>query len=673
MTATLAQAVRLNSVRALASALCGILLWALVVCTASAAKNDTLLVSRASGPHGKGGVGDSSEPSISADGRFIAFMSTAVNLDPDDRGEPGTFYNVFVRDIVDNKTTLVDRASGAKGRLADYPALDPAISADGRYVAFDTIASNLVSGMDPENDTSHIYVRDLKTKRTKLVSRASGSGGALANGDSKSASISGDGRYIAFLSRATNLDPQDGDQIEDVYVRDLRSNTTSLVTRPVLGGPKRPLSMSEPTISADGRFVAFTTDRSNLSQYATEGRSVVLVRDLRAAGFELVSRASGLAGAPANDGSGGASMSADGRFVSFSSNATNLAVHDDKRYKDGFVRDRQLGTTTLVTDVPRAPGSGDAAADSSVESISDDGRYAAFMSSAPGFVPNGENLDQSGYPKVHVHLRDLATATTTLVTRASGAAGALANDDAADSSVSASGRYVAFSSFATNLHPAAVAAVVDEDHEDAGSWQDVYVRDVLGPPPYAGCPLKGHIITGTGQADVLNGTSRTDLIIGRGGNDTLRGRGGRDCMYGEAGRDRLLGQSATDRLFGGSGADRLSGGRGSDRIRGQSGADRLGGGPGKDRLRGGDGPDRLKGDRGNDRLQGDRGNDRLSDHSGRDRLSGGAGNDRIDARDPTRGGRARRDSVTCGKGSHDVALVDRADRVATDCERVRTR
>ena len=131
--------------------------------------------------------------------------------------------------------------------------------------------------------------------------------------------------------------------------------------------------------------------------------------------------------------------------------------------------------------------------------------------------------------------------------------------------------------------------------------------------------------------------SRSDILLGKAGNDLLRGLAGSDCLYGEAGNDRLRGGSGADRLFGGPGADRLEGESGSDRLVGAAG------------------------------------NDRLTDRSGRDTFSAGAGNDVVDARDTSLAGRRVPDTVGCGAGRLDRALVDRRDRVLRDCERVSRR
>ena len=181
------------------------------------------------------------------------------------------------------------------------------------------------------------------------------------------------------------------------------------------------------------------------------------------------------------------------------------------------------------------------------------------------------------------------------------------------------------------------------------------VRQVPAPSLPARCRVDGNLIVASDRNDRRTGTARSDVMFGRRGNDLLRGIAGADCLVGEAGNDRLFGGTGGDSLLGGTGADVLGGGTGHDRLYGDSARDRLAGGAGADVLDGGGGDDRL------------------SDTAGRDRFSGGAGNDTIVARDASLAGRRIADTVRCGAGSRDLALVDRRDRVARDCERVRRR
>ena len=287
-----------RSMTALRRSVCvvvGVVLVALSGQVAWAAPGDMTLVSRASGANGVKGNCVSFGPSLSANGRLVAFVSGASDLTPGARPKRADceLPEVYLRDIGANTTTLVSRASGVVGARANGQSLGGSISGDGRVVAFSSYATNLT----PE--TSHralgtlgrpqVFVRDLASGRTTLVSRASGRRGAPSNGGSYAyAVISADGRFVAFGSRATNLSRADHDRAYDVYVRDLRANTTTLVSRASgAAGTKANaggVDASATAISADGRFVAFRTAASNLSPDDRDRTEEVWVRDLAAQG-----------------------------------------------------------------------------------------------------------------------------------------------------------------------------------------------------------------------------------------------------------------------------------------------------------------------------------------------------------------------------------------------------
>src|SRR5262249_26713473 len=255
-----------------------------------------------------------------SDRRFLAFDSGSSTPDPAD-----TDHNlyVFVRDPQTNTTTLVSRASGTGGAKANNPSQDAAISADGRFVAFESFSTNLTP--DANRGIEQVFVRDLQTNTTTLVSRASGANAPEGDDESDSPAISADGRFVAFTSLASNLDPADGLTGGNLFVRDLQTNTTTLVSR--ASGANGALANSvpfDPSISADGRFVAFASFASNLDPEANNANGNVFVRDLQANTTMLVSRASGANGATGDNSSLEPAISADGRFVAFQSDASNL-------------------------------------------------------------------------------------------------------------------------------------------------------------------------------------------------------------------------------------------------------------------------------------------------------------------------------------------------------------
>jgi Tol biopolymer transport system component len=339
----------------------------------------TTLISRATGPAGAGADDDSSSPTVSADGRFVAFDSGADDLSPDD---DDTVNNIFVRDTMTNTTTLVSRMTGASGAGANGLSRNAAISADGRFVAFESDADNL-SPADDDTKTN-VFVRDLLTNTTTLVSRATGASGAGSDGNSFVPSISADGRYVAFQSGATNLSPEDNHAVADIFLRDTLMNTTTLVSRATgATGAAGSTFSSSPSVSADGRFVAFESTADNLSPDDNDAVTNIYVRDVVAGTTTLVTRADGPAGAPADGGSGAPTISADGRFVAFQSDADNLSPEDNNAVLNVYVRDVVAGTTTLLS---RATGVNGAAGNMSSYtygfSISGDGRYVTFESDA---------------------------------------------------------------------------------------------------------------------------------------------------------------------------------------------------------------------------------------------------------------------------------------------------
>ncbi len=263
-------------------------------------------------------------PAISANGHFVAYQAQR-------RGGQSA---VYVTDLRSGQRELASRGPrSAPG--ADDGVYDPAISGDGRRVAFTTAAANLGAG-DLRGRTQ-VFVRDLEAGTTALVSRRSGPSGAIADDYSADPAVSRDGRYVAVASSARNLaGGRPGSATGSrIYVRDLRSGRTTAVSDP------RGFAL-KPSLSADGRVVAYTAFRA--------GRSLVYTRDARGRGPErLVSRAGGLRGASADGAASDAAISGDGRRVAFTSAATNLAAAKPDNRRGVFVHDLREGTTTLVS------------------------------------------------------------------------------------------------------------------------------------------------------------------------------------------------------------------------------------------------------------------------------------------------------------------------------------
>ena len=372
--------------------------------------------------------GASFSPSTSADGNRIAFMSFATNLCT----EPTNFLGIFVHD---RRTGITECASiSTTGVQGNMDSRIPSISADGRYVAFESDASNLVPG--DTNGGRDIFVRDFLSGTTERVSV--GAGGTQANDISLRPSVSGDGRYVAFSSWASNLVPGDTNGDLDIFVRDRLAGTTERVSLDaaglqVFGGS------DDAVISADGRYVAFLSGSPDFVPGDTNGIGDVFVRDRLTGTTERVNLSS--AGAEANGGSISESISADGRYVAFQSLASNLVSGDTNGTWDAFVHDRLTGATERVS-VDSAGGQGSGNSES--PSISSDGHCVAFASNA--YLGAGTI---NGHRDVYV--RDRMAQTTERVSVDS--AGVGGNDDSAVPSISGDGHCVAFISIASNLVP----------------------------------------------------------------------------------------------------------------------------------------------------------------------------------------------------------------------------
>ncbi|NJC70769.1 hypothetical protein HC031_13740 [Planosporangium thailandense] len=343
----------------------------------------TTRVSVATG--GRQANGTSRGVSISADGRYVAFMSDASNLVAGDTNKTD---DVFVRDRVAGTTTRVSVANG--GGQANGQSYYPKISADGRYVAFASFASNLVTG--DTNKTSDVFVRDRVAGTTTRVSVSSK--GVQANAwsaggdvDGDETAISANGRYVVFNSFASNLVTGDTNGREDVFVRDRVAGTTTRVSVGA-GGRQADLPSFEPSISSDGRYVAFMSAATNLVSGDSNGDWDVFVRDRVAGTTTRVSVAT--KGGQSNGFSDWPSISADGRYVAFESDASNLVSGDTNKVSDVFVRDRVAGTTTRVS-VATSGGQSNGYWGSFVPVFSADGRFVLFVSDATNLVAGDTN------------------------------------------------------------------------------------------------------------------------------------------------------------------------------------------------------------------------------------------------------------------------------------------
>jgi Tol biopolymer transport system component len=334
--------------------------------------------------------GGSTAGGMSANGRYIVFESDAPNLVP---GDSNQVPDVFLHDMASGVTTRV--SVGSAGRQANGASLQPAISADGRYVAFLSIGSNLVRG--DTNGLSDVFVRDLATSRTTRVSVNSRGVQARCNADyceSTEPVLSAHGRYVAFESSATNLVRGDTNGLGDVFVRDRRTGRTTRVSVDSHGrqggGDRTNTGSNAPAISANGRYVAFHSADTNLVRGDTNRTPDIFVRDRRTGRTTRASVSS--SGRQANGESlGGLSISADGRYLAFTSLASNLVSGDANDITDAFIRDLRTGQTILASIGERGNQGDDASAADGVAFSAND-RFLAFSSYAANFVPGDTNI-----------------------------------------------------------------------------------------------------------------------------------------------------------------------------------------------------------------------------------------------------------------------------------------
>ena len=352
------------------------------------ASGQTTRISVSSG--GRQGNGSSDSAAMSANGRYIVFASTASNLVD---GDTNSASDVFLHDQTSGVTTRVSVSS--RSRQANGPSSMPAISADGRFVAFQSLASNLVRGdTNGLSDVFVRDLETGKTTRVSINSRGRQARCNIGFCESTEPALSAHGRFVAFQSSATNLVPHDTNRLGDVFVRDRRTGKTtraSVDSRGRQGGGDRTNNGSNaPTISANGRYVVFHSADPNLVRGDTNHVFDIFVRDRLRGRTTRVSVST--SGAQANAESlGAASISADGRYVAFTSLASNLVANDANGITDVFVRDLAANTTELAS-LGQGGNQGDDASSATGVAFSADDRYLAFSSWAANLVAGDTNI-----------------------------------------------------------------------------------------------------------------------------------------------------------------------------------------------------------------------------------------------------------------------------------------
>ncbi len=336
--------------------------------------------------------GDSFPPALDADGVGVAFGSDASNLVPGDLNQsPDVF--LYLRNptpVIDNLTLVPEtsgRASG--GGAADLP---PSLSANGQVVAFTSTADDLVS--NDHNQASDVFVNTQHGNQLISVATVGGHAGESANGPSSGGAVSADGCVVAFYSDATDLVAGDTNEARDAFVGNRCQGGPERISVSTAGdqaqGPSG-ASAELPALSADGNVVAFASDAPNLDTGDTNGVTDVFVRDRQAGTTVLISR--NINGDVGNGPSNWPSLSADGRFVAFQSAASNLVSGDTNGKTDIFVVDLSVSATSAgrIQRVSVTSAGDEANGDSSVPQIAANGVTVAFQSDASNLVSNDTN------------------------------------------------------------------------------------------------------------------------------------------------------------------------------------------------------------------------------------------------------------------------------------------
>ncbi|MBL8862759.1 MAG: PD40 domain-containing protein [Planctomycetes bacterium] len=409
---------------------------------------------------GSQGTGSVGQIDLSANGRYVVFTTSSPNI------VPGSLGQIIRRDLLSGTTTLV--SAGPGGVPASTGCEVPSASADGRWVAFATDANNL--GPVDTNTLRDVYLHDCETGDNFIASGNPGLG--PLNGMSTNPDVSDDGRYVAFQSAFTNLDPADTNGFTDIYVYDRLAGTTELVSI-TANGVQGDSGSTRPSISGDGRYVAFSTGATTFHPADVNGLNDIFVKDRLTGALTLVSaRPEGM---PGNGFSDRPSISADGRFVAFESRSTDLGPPHHPMYAgfDVYVRDLLTSTTTAVD---RTIFGAPPMYDCLNARLSADGRFVAFDSQNLNLVIGDTNNSND------VFLHDRRTGQTRRVN--------LSNADQQSTNysgvpaISADGTRVAFISWSADLVP-----------DDTNDRIDVYVRTCPLPVGMAFCSGDGSATT----------------------------------------------------------------------------------------------------------------------------------------------------------------------------------
>jgi Tol biopolymer transport system component len=381
---------------------------------------------------GSTGDSDSYEACVTPNGRLVFFCSQASDLVADPGNDNG---DIFVRDMKTGITSLV--SANVDGDEGDDGSWYPAASNNGRYVVFESDATDLVEGDDEAR--ADVFLADRKSGEIRRISEAEDGTGGDDNSEVYGASMSGNGRWIVFYSGATNLTDDGSAGSQQVFLYDRVKRALRRLSSTDAGGPGDGGSR-EPSVSANGRFVAFESSATDIPDAVANGRQNIFLCDTRTDAIERVSR--GLLDADPTGDSYEAAVSNNGRAVAFFSDANNLVAGDTNGLFDTFLVDPSAGTTTRISTGPEgAEGNGH----SWTPAVSASGKVVAFYSTATNLVSTP--MDGNG----QAYRWDAATGALTLLSvNADGESGTGYTYLFAPS-LSSNGRWLAVASGATNL------------------------------------------------------------------------------------------------------------------------------------------------------------------------------------------------------------------------------
>jgi Tol biopolymer transport system component len=525
---------------------------------------------------------DSEDAAISANGRFVVFRTSADNLV---EGDTNTDYDIFLKDLSTGRLTRV--STNSQGDEVDGQSFNPQVSADGRYVVFENDANTLVDGTTLGR--RHIYRKDTWSGETKLVSASQG--GVEGHDVSENAQISADGRYVVFETNANNLAGTDLNGFSDIYRKDMVTGAVTLVSGS--GTALGDNHSRNPHITPDGRYVVFESSATNLGG-GLNGTRDIFRKDLQTGEIILVSAAAN--GVAANASSEGARISADGRYVIFKSDASNLVAGSPTGTKNVFVKDLVTGALTALTldggsdremDAPHISPDGRYALFTS-----------ASGNLVPGDTNEDNDVFRVDllYKANAAAIAEGRFVETTLSVGAASSA-TIAWGDGTSSTVTPAGGSAAFSHAYASTGVKAATVILTEG---ALTWNVAHtidtststmVRNTVVADTLSG-GAGSDSLTGDAFANILIADAGNDWLSGLSGNDRLDAGSGNDSLYGGTDNDTLDGSSGNDRLYAESGNDSLSGGGGgNDLLSAGTGNDRLSGGTGKDTLTGSTGRD----------------------------------------------------------------------------------